>query len=81
MGYGLTLRLRIFRQDIIGGHQQIADQWLRFGNPWEIARPERTYAVRFGRPRHSIHGQHRPLVHEWVDTESVNAMAYASGAG
>ena len=49
MGYGLRYDYGIFRQDIIGGHQQESpDQWLRFGNPWEIVRPERTYAVRFG---------------------------------
>src|SRR5688500_409151 len=49
IGYGLRYDYGIFRQDIVGGVQQESpDQWLRFGNPWEIARPERTYAVRFG---------------------------------
>src|SRR5262252_4705768 len=49
MGSGLRYDYGIFRQDIIGGHQhESPDQWLRFGNPWEIARPERTYVVRFG---------------------------------
>ncbi len=77
MGYGLRYDYGIFRQDIIGGHQQESpDQWLRFGNPWEIARPERTYAVRFGGRVIQYTGSTGRLVHEWVDTESVNAMAY-----
>ncbi|HSU41876.1 MAG TPA: glycogen/starch/alpha-glucan phosphorylase, partial [Polyangiaceae bacterium] len=48
MGYGIRYDYGIFRQDIIGGVQQEApDHWLAFGNPWEIARPERAYKVRF----------------------------------
>src|SRR6478736_3601274 len=77
MGYGLRYDYGIFRQDIIGGHQQESpDQWLRFGNPWEIVRPERTYAVRFGGRVIQYTGSTGRLVHEWVDTDSVNALAY-----
>src|SRR3954464_4781662 len=77
MGYGLRYDYGIFRQDIIGGHQhESPDQWLRFGNPWEIARPERTYVVRFGGRVIQYTGSTGRLVHEWVDTDSVNAMAY-----
>ena len=77
MGYGLRYDYGIFRQDIIGGHQQESpDQWLRYGNPWEIARPERTYVVRFGGRVIQYTGSTGRLVHEWVDTDSVHAMAY-----
>jgi starch phosphorylase len=77
MGYGLRYDYGIFRQDILGGQQQEApDQWLRFGNPWEIARPERTYVVHFGGRVIQYTGSTGRLVHEWVDTDSVNAMAY-----
>src|SRR6185503_19225020 len=48
MGYGIRYEFGIFRQDIIGGHQvERADEWLKFGNPWEIVRPEKTVPVRF----------------------------------
>lgn len=41
-----------------------ADDWLRFGNPWEKARPEYMRPVRFyGRTEHHADGV------KWVDTQ------------
>lgn len=41
-----------------------ADDWLRYGNPWEKARPEYTIPVHFyGRVEHSPHGA------KWLDTQ------------
>jgi starch phosphorylase len=48
MGYGIRYEFGIFRQEIIGGYQvERADEWLKFGNPWEIIRPELTVQVQF----------------------------------
>lgn len=49
IGYGIRYEFGIFDQTIRDGWQvEITDKWLRFGNPWEIARPEITYPVGFG---------------------------------
>ena len=49
MGYGLRYDYGIFRQDIIKGAQvEEPDEWLRFGNVWELDRPEYTIPVNFG---------------------------------
>ena len=45
--------------------------WLAHGNPWEFARPEITYRVRFG-GRVVKEGD----VYHWVDSHDVQAMAY-----
>jgi starch phosphorylase len=46
-GYGIRYEFGIFEQVIRKGAQvERADEWLRFGNPWEIERPE--YAVKVG---------------------------------
>jgi starch phosphorylase len=48
-GYGIRYEFGIFEQVIRDGQQvERADEWLRFGNPWEMARPEGAVAVGFG---------------------------------
>jgi len=77
IGYGIRYDYGIFRQDLVGGIQQEApDQWLQYGNPWEIARPERIYKVRFGGRVIQYTGSAGRLTHEWIDTHDVLAMAY-----
>uniref|UniRef100_A0A3P8QJ74 Alpha-1,4 glucan phosphorylase n=1 Tax=Astatotilapia calliptera TaxID=8154 RepID=A0A3P8QJ74_ASTCA len=48
-----------------------ADDWLRYGNPWEKARPEYMRPVHFyGRTEHHPDGV------KWVDTQVVLALPY-----
>jgi starch phosphorylase len=54
-GYGIRYEFGIFEQEFKGGHQiERADEWLRFGNPWELARPEHAYEVGFGGTAHNV---------------------------
>jgi len=77
MGYGLRYDYGIFRQEIVGGTQHEApDRWLEFGNPWEIARPERMVKVRFGGRVITYTGASGRTVHEWVDTHDVHALPH-----
>jgi starch phosphorylase len=49
IGYGIRYEFGIFDQVIRDGWQvEVTDKWLRFGNPWEIPRPEIAYDVNFG---------------------------------
>ena len=49
IGYGLRYEFGIFDQAIRDGWQvELTDKWLRFGNPWEIVRPENTFEVNLG---------------------------------
>jgi starch phosphorylase len=72
-GYGLRYDYGIFKQRIMDGWQlEEPDDWLRFGNPWEIARPEYMIPVNFfGRVETTETGRKR-----WVDTSVVYAMPY-----
>ena len=76
-GYGIRYEYGIFTQKIVEGFQvEQPDTWLRYGNPWEIARPDAIHRVRFyGRsePYHDHTGLYRV---RWVDTQDVWAMAY-----
>uniref|UniRef100_A0A672ZG70 Alpha-1,4 glucan phosphorylase n=1 Tax=Sphaeramia orbicularis TaxID=375764 RepID=A0A672ZG70_9TELE len=57
---------------IVNGWQvEEADDWLRYGNPWEKARPEYMRPVHFyGRTEHHPDGV------KWVDTQVVLALPY-----
>ena len=49
IGYGIRYEFGIFDQRIKNGAQvEYPDKWLRFGNPWEIRRPELTVEVNYG---------------------------------
>jgi starch phosphorylase len=48
IGYGIRYEYGIFDQEIKDGWQvEVADRWLRHGNPWEIARPDLHFEVGF----------------------------------
>lgn len=72
-GYGIRYEYGIFTQKIKDGCQTEApDNWLRYGNPWEFARPELLYPVHF-HGRVEVHSGGKT---EWVDTDEIMAMAY-----
>ena len=49
IGYGIRYEFGIFDQEIRDGWQvEVSDKWLRWGNPWEVARPELAVEVGFG---------------------------------
>ncbi|KRX89030.1 Glycogen phosphorylase, partial [Trichinella pseudospiralis] len=72
-GYGLRYEYGIFKQTIKNGYQvEEPDDWLRFGNPWEKARPEYMLPVNFyGKVIHDDKGRAH-----WVDTQLMFAMPY-----
>ncbi len=49
IGYGIRYEFGIFSQEIQDGWQvEVADKWLRLGDPWEIPHPEAAVEVGFG---------------------------------
>ncbi|XP_014666944.1 PREDICTED: glycogen phosphorylase-like isoform X2 [Priapulus caudatus] len=71
-GYGIRYEYGIFAQKIKDGAQiEEPDDWLRFGNAWEKARPEYMLPVNFyGRVIQTEQGA------KWVDTQKCLAMPY-----
>jgi len=49
MGYGLRYEYGIFRQTIVDGWQfEEPDNWLRWPDPWEVARPREVVEIKLG---------------------------------
>ncbi len=76
-GYGIRYEYGIFRQRILDGHQTEApDNWLRYGNPWEVARPDVLFPVKFYGRVESYSDEHGHNRMRWIETHDVYAMAY-----
>lgn len=76
IGYGIRYEFGIFDQEIRDGWQvEHPDNWLRFGNPWEIARPDYMVEVKFGGHTESYAdgGQYRA---RWIPRITVYGSPY-----
>jgi glycogen phosphorylase len=77
IGYGIRYEFGIFDQQIRNGWQvEHTDHWLRWGNPWEIARPEITYAVNFGGHTESYDDEQGRYRVRWIPHRTVKGVAY-----
>ena len=48
-GYGLRYEYGMFKQSIVDGWQkENPDNWIRMGDPWEVARPPEMVEVKLG---------------------------------
>ncbi|KAA2213412.1 glycogen/starch/alpha-glucan phosphorylase [Teichococcus oryzae] len=73
IGYGIRYEHGLFRQLIRDGQQQeVPEDWLSLGNPWEFERSGVTYDIGFG--GHVTQDAEGRL--EWVPGETVRAIAY-----
>jgi glycogen phosphorylase len=81
IGYGIRYEFGIFDQAINDGWQvEMTDKWLRYGNAWEVARPQVTLQVKLG-------GHTEPFVAEdgsyrvrWIPHRIVNGTPYDTPA-
>ena len=76
-GYGIRYEHGLFRQVIDHGVQQeLPEDWLQFGNPWEFERPEVSYPIGFGG---AVAVQQEPngrTSYTWQPAEIIAAIAY-----
>jgi len=76
-GYGIRYEYGMFSQRIESGRQvEHPDNWLRYGNPWEFARPEVLYQVKFHGRVVQYKDEQGVERYYWIDTDDVMAMAF-----
>ena len=77
IGYGIRYEFGIFDQEIREGWQtEITDKWLRYGNPWEIAKPEVAYTVNWGGHTETYRDESGTSRVRWVPFRVVKGTAY-----
>jgi glycogen phosphorylase len=79
VGYGIRYEYGIFEQRIENGQQvEHRDNWLEYGNPWELPRYDRAQSVRlYGRTEMRKDADGRLCV-DWVDARQVIGLPYDS---
>ncbi|PON79649.1 Glycogen/starch/alpha-glucan phosphorylase [Parasponia andersonii] len=72
-GYGLRYEYGLFKQLITkDGQEEVAENWLEMGNPWEIVRNDISYPVKFyGEVISGPDGNK-----QWVGGDDITAVAY-----
>ena len=77
IGYGIRYEFGIFDQEIRDGWQvEVPDKWLRYGNPWEVARPEIAFDVKLGGRTEAytdVNGRYRV---RWIPHRIVRGVAH-----
>ncbi|MBS0631716.1 MAG: glycogen/starch/alpha-glucan phosphorylase [Verrucomicrobia bacterium] len=72
LGYGIFYEFGLFKQEFVDGHQvEHPDNWVMFGTPWEVVRPEYMQEVKvFGHVENVFddRGNYRP---KWVGTKTI----------
>ena len=76
-GYGIRYEFGIFYQKIKNGYQvERPDNWLAYGNPWEIIRRELNYKIKFNGRVINYTDERGNVKFKWVDTKDILAVAY-----
>ncbi|HTT12224.1 MAG TPA: glycogen/starch/alpha-glucan phosphorylase, partial [Burkholderiaceae bacterium] len=77
LGYGIRYEFGIFQQDIADGWQmEKTDKWLRFGNAWELPRPEWAVEVKLGGCTERFLDHEGRLRVRWIPHRIVNGVPY-----
>jgi glycogen phosphorylase len=77
IGYGIRYEYGIFKQEIRNGMQvAVPDRWLRFGNPWEIPRPDYNVEVKFGGHTEAYIDEQGRYRVRWISERTVLGTPY-----
>ena len=77
MGYGIRYEFGIFEQEIVDGWQvERTDKWLRYGTPWDIARPEWAVHVKIGGHTERHTDDRGELRVSWVPEHAVVGVPF-----
>src|SRR3984957_20709307 len=77
IGYGIRYEFGMFHQEIHNGWQvELTDYWLRYGNPWEIRRPQESVDVLFGGHMESWKDSHGNVRVRWIPASQVKGIPY-----
>jgi starch phosphorylase len=77
IGYGIRYEFGIFHQALRDGWQaEVPDNWLLYGNPWEIPRTEDSVEIKLGGHTEMYHDDKGHYRSCWIPDRQVKAIPY-----
>jgi starch phosphorylase len=77
IGYGIHYEFGLFRQEFVNGYQvEYPDNWIKFGDPWEIVRPEYTQIVQLYGEVERVFDDRGNHTCRWVKAREISGVPY-----
>ena len=77
IGYGIHYQYGLFKQDFLNGYQvESPDDWMKYGTPWEIMRPEYRVDVELYGRVENVFDDFGNYKSHWVDTQNLLGLPY-----
>ncbi len=77
IGYGIHYQYGLFKQEFRNGYQvELPDDWMKYGTPWEIVRPEHTTEIDLYGQVENVFDDLGNYVPRWTDTKKLVGIPY-----
>jgi glycogen phosphorylase len=77
IGYGIHYQYGLFKQEFRNGHQvETPDEWMKFGTPWEIVRPEHATEIEIYGHVENVFDDRGNCVPKWTGTKKILGIPY-----
>lgn len=77
IGYGIHYQYGLFKQEFRNGYQvELPDDWMKYGTPWEIVRPEHTTEIELYGQVENVFDDLGNYVPRWNDTKKLMGIPY-----
>lgn len=77
IGYGIHYQYGLFKQEFRNGYQvELPDDWMKFGTPWEIVRPEHTTEIDLYGQVENIFDDLGNYIPKWTGTKQLVGIPY-----
>jgi starch phosphorylase len=77
IGYGIHYQYGLFRQEFRNGYQvELPDDWMKYGTPWEIVRPEHTTEIELYGVVENVFDTVGNYVPKWTGTKKLIGIPY-----
>jgi len=77
IGYGIHYQYGLFKQEFRHGYQvELPDDWMKYGTPWEIVRPEHANEIELYGHVENIFDDLGNYVSKWTNTKKLTGIPY-----